>query len=134
MKIKNIAIALALGVSTQVSADTLDCPSLTTKSDGTKVCDYDVSKAVDYAVKNYKEGAQNDGTFAVYPNNCTNFVSQSVLAGFAETKYRSTLYSKREQYLSDEHDTYSWFYFRIHSSAFFSRIIRSSSHKVPAKN
>lgn len=111
MKIKSIVIVLALlGLSIQVSADTLNCPSLTTKSDGTKVCIYEPSKAVDYAVKNYKESAQDDGNFAVYDNNCTNFVSQSVLAGFAETKYRSTLYSKREQYLADENDTYSWFY------------------------
>ncbi|MDF1682865.1 MAG: amidase domain-containing protein [Patescibacteria group bacterium] len=101
---------MALGLSTQVSADTLNCPSLTIKSDGTKVCAYKSSKSVDYAVKNYKKSAQNDDNFAVYDNNCTNFVSQSVLAGFAETKYRSTLYSKREQYLADENDTYSWFY------------------------
>jgi hypothetical protein len=110
VNISKTIVVLGLIFSGYASADTLNCPSLITDRSGVKKCIYSPSRAVSYAVKNYKQRSQDDNTFDIYDNNCTNFVSQSILAGFVETNNRRTLYNSREQYLADLNDPYDWFY------------------------
>jgi len=64
--------------------------------------------AGNYAYKNYNQ--DNQVKFANYPNNCTNFVSQSIMAGFVKTKFMKTLYKKRRDFMADYGDYYDWYY------------------------
>jgi hypothetical protein len=70
--------------------------------------EYNPNYAAAYAYKNYDQKKQVK--FAKYPNNCTNFVSQAILAGFVKTTSMLTLYDKRMQFLADMGDDYSWYY------------------------
>ncbi len=70
--------------------------------------EYNSNYAASYAYKNFDQRKQVK--FAKYPNNCTNFVSQSIMAGFARTNSMVTLFNKRKEFLSDQGDTYSWYY------------------------
>ena len=70
--------------------------------------EYNSNYAAAYAYKNYDQSKQVK--FAKYSNNCTNFVSQAILAGFARTTSMITLYNKRKQFLADMNDDYSWYY------------------------
>ena len=69
---------------------------------------YNQNYAASYAFKNYNQKTQVK--FAKYLNNCTSFISQSMMAGFAKTTSMNTLYNKRKNFLADRFDTYSWFY------------------------
>lgn len=117
---KSIKLALTINlalIGMSVNAETLNCPNMTKQSDGAKVCHYNLHSARSYALENWdrsnylnSSGAVTDGYFASYDNNCTNFVSQSVLAGISEKHTRKDLFAVREQYFADRYDYYSWFY------------------------
>jgi hypothetical protein len=69
---------------------------------------YERFSAGNYAYKNYNQN--NQVKFAKYPNNCTNFVSQSIMAGFVKTTSMKTLYKKRRDFMADYGDYYDWYY------------------------
>lgn len=75
------------------------------------VCSYSSSDAVSYA-RNY---ALSDTDFPKYQElggNCTNFVSQSVLAGLIGSSDKKTVFNKRIYYWADKDRScdYCWYY------------------------
>ena len=117
MKLINTGVFLSLIFIPSSFAASLNCSNMITQSDGAKVCNYSASYAVSYSLNNWDQseykntnGSVNDGYFESYLNNCTNFVSQSILAGFSRQTSRKKLFDIKERYLADKGEHYSWFY------------------------
>ncbi len=82
---------------------------------------YDPSMAAEYATNNYDrpygtldtENPFTDYSYIPTGGNCTNFVSQAIMAGMVPSSSASTTYSHRFNYDIDgqgEGDTYRWFF------------------------
>jgi len=79
---------------------------------------YDPDDSVDYALENYdrtygSSGSQNN--FYDYSGlsggNCTNFVSQCIMAGFVGSDYSPTVYGQRYNYDVDASGgSYQWYF------------------------
>jgi hypothetical protein len=95
-----------ISCKTSLSAGVTSCASY---SNG--ICTYSPSSAVNYA-RNY---ALTDTAFPKYQafgGNCTNYVSQSILAGLVGSSDKYQVYNKRAYYMADRDKgcTYCWYY------------------------
>lgn len=80
---------------------------------------YDPAWAVDYASTNYNTSygsGSSQNPFSDYSGasggNCTNFVSQAIMAGFVDTDSMSTTYAQRSNYDIDKGSGsyYQWYF------------------------
>ncbi|MEK7183152.1 MAG: amidase domain-containing protein [Patescibacteria group bacterium] len=84
---------------------------------------YDPADAIDYALTNYSAvygsgGGQNPfyNYAGLLGGNCTNFVSQAIMAGLVQSDSMSTVYGQRTNYDIDITSTYYQWYFISDSS------------------
>ncbi|QFR39418.1 hypothetical protein A9Q91_04280 [Candidatus Gracilibacteria bacterium 28_42_T64] len=75
------------------------------------VCTYSSTPAVQYAL-NYAKTSTAFPEYQSYGGNCTNFVSQAVLAGLVDNSDKNYVYNKRGYYMADRDKgcDYCWYY------------------------
>lgn len=82
----------------------------TYKNGKQQYCKYNPSQAVDFALKNYSDSTQSNSPFGMYgETNCTNFVSQVLLAGLLQNNSMNNIYEKRVLF-EDKNELYKWFF------------------------
>lgn len=94
-----LAITWVLAANT-FSADESNCSSY---NSSTEQCAYQQGVAVQYALNNWNF-TKNDSPFPYYNGasaNCTNFVSQAILAGLVGSTSRYTIWNVRQDYSAD---------------------------------
>jgi len=98
----------------------IGCSLITISSFGTttaeaKTYNYDAQKAVQYALNNWNNSSVNhrNTDFTYFPRtrdntggNCTNFVSQSIMAGLSRITDRKKLWEARKYFQSDRGHNY----------------------------
>lgn len=102
----------------------LDRSSCKNYNSSTDRCYYNRALAAKWARDNYDKTGDSewytpDNTWVRFPNNCTNFVSQAILAGFVgqANATRKNLWEHRYDYAVDDNSTaiYKWFYKSINN-------------------
>ncbi len=72
--------------------------------------DYAGDSAADYAENYWRNGNGNFTDFSSYGGDCTNFASQAILAGLADSSNGWTVYSARRDYQDDGYSGNDWWY------------------------
>ena len=102
-----IAIFIAGLVSSAFAIDSYSCKNYSLKSNK-KVCKYNASTASKYALKYYNN--KKKSPFSYYGNNCTHFVSQSILAGFVGKDNVYSVFNERAEYDVEKGESLRWYY------------------------
>lgn len=75
------------------------------------ICTYTKNAAIQYAL-NYVETTTSFPDYTTLGGNCTNFVSQAILAGLIGNSDKNYVYNRRDYYLADRDKgcIYCWYY------------------------
>lgn len=104
---KKIIFITLITFNNAFALDKVSCKNLFEFNDYTLQCSYNGKTASKFAYQNFKK---KNTPFEKFENNCTHFVSQSILAGFVGSSDINTVYKNTSYYKADKYEQYNWYF------------------------